>query len=367
MLHIIPNLKKGGAERLVLDLCIALNSLSNIELILVTFQEGNDYPFLTGQIHHRFIPSKFVPSILKKPEINFNDLQVFIDDFSPHIIHSHLFESEILLSQIDCGKAKRIVHFHNKILQFRKIEIRSIFQKSTWTNWVEKQAVLGSYRKNQTELIAISKDTLDYIHANMSGFVNQLLPNAVNLQRFSSNSHSYTSNRLVTIGRLDTNKNQGLAIDVIKRLHENGHMFHLDILGYGPEIEHLKEKRNQLHLKDFVHFQGNVDQPELFLENSFAYIHTARSEAFGLTMIEAMAAGLPVVCTNGGGNAELVENGINGYCLEELNAAKLAERIAFLKENKNIYNNLKLAAVSYSKQFDISNYANKVFDVYKKI
>ena len=365
IIQIIPNLKKGGAERLVLDLSIALNALPNIELVLLTFQEGNEYTFLSETIKHQFIPSSFTPSILGKPQTKIDELQKFINEFQPDIIHSHLFETEILLSQINYSSAKRFVHFHDQMPQFKKIQWSEIFKKNTWTNWYERNLVLSRYDKQKTLFIPVSNNTLQYIQKNLASFESTLLLNGINLKRFKNNPNSFNSNRISIIGSLVEKKNQVLAIKVLHELKIKGFEYHLDIIGDGPLKTELMNFVQQLSLESLVHFHGLQNHPEKFQNDSFLYIHTAKYEPFGLVLIEAMASGLPVVCTNGGGNAELIENGKNGYCLDEFNAKALAEKIIYLKEQKEVYENMKLEAINYAKKFDINEYTQKLLDLYK--
>ena len=70
IVHIIPNLKKGGAERLVLDICNEFSLREKFQIKLVTFSPHNDYPNLSKNIDWIVIPSYFIPSLTKQPEIN---------------------------------------------------------------------------------------------------------------------------------------------------------------------------------------------------------------------------------------------------------------------------------------------------------
>ncbi len=111
ILQVIPSLNKGGAERLVLNLCKEL-SINN-QVTLVTFRSDNEYAYLSKLIDHKVIPSILIPSLSGKAKVEVDVLQSFIDDYQPDVIHSHLFESEMVLSHINIGGAKRIVHFHD--------------------------------------------------------------------------------------------------------------------------------------------------------------------------------------------------------------------------------------------------------------
>ena len=90
IIHIIPNLNTGGAERLVQDVCIYIfkNQLAEVKLFNFSYVKIK-YPF------HVNIISMYKPSISGKPKKNVLELQRYIDDFNPDIIHSHLWETEM--------------------------------------------------------------------------------------------------------------------------------------------------------------------------------------------------------------------------------------------------------------------------------
>lgn len=73
--------------------------------------------------------------------------------------------------------------------------------------------------------------------------------------------------------------------------------------GEGPERNHLQISINS---------QGLINHPEKELSNSNLYFHPTKYEPFGLVLIEVMAAGIPVITTDGQGNRDVVHEGSNG-------------------------------------------------------
>ena len=145
IIHIIPNLKKGGAERLVQDICENIFKFNLAEVKLITFLKENfNSPF------HLNIPSYYKPSITSKSKIKINELQGFIDFYKPDIIHSHLWETEILLTKINTRKAIRFTHFHDNIYQLKNKFIPK--NKIELTNKFEKKLFL---KKNTNKFICV--------------------------------------------------------------------------------------------------------------------------------------------------------------------------------------------------------------------
>jgi glycosyltransferase involved in cell wall biosynthesis len=365
ILHIIPNLKKGGAERLALNIVSELQSTSNIEVQLITFRSENDYPFLSNSINWKVIPSSVIPSLLGKAIIEVQDLQAYIDAFQPDVIHSHLFETEMVLAHISLPqKTKRIVHFHDNIKQFRNFRFSSLFNKSSLTEFYEKRIVLKGYAKN-TSAICISKDTKQFADKVFPrNITTTLLHNAIDLARFQCIDTQIKNNEITIIGSLVDKKGQQLAIDCIEELKSRGVLVRLNILGEGPNRSILQYQIEQLHLQDFVTLHGNVEFPEQFLQRSRLYLHTAIYEPFGLVLIEAMACGLPVVCTDGKGNRDLIKESENGFMVWERNPKLLADKIEMLLKNESLYIEMSKNASVFASKFGIEKYVKSLLKLY---
>jgi glycosyltransferase EpsD len=74
-----------------------------------------------------------------------------------------------------------------------------------------------------------------------------------------------------------------------------------------------------------------------------------------------MAAGLPVVSLDGGGNKDILHNGQNGYIIEQQNIEEFSNRIREVVNNKEIENN----CITFSKEFDIAKYVYELLKLYK--
>ena len=106
--------------------------------------------------YHINIPSQFELSITKKSKINIIELQKFIENFKPNIIHSHLWETEMLLTNIKYKDCVRFSHFHDNMIQLRK----SILPRSKRhiTNMYEKRLF---FKNNNNHFICIAKTLMN--------------------------------------------------------------------------------------------------------------------------------------------------------------------------------------------------------------
>ncbi len=120
------------------------------------------------------------------------------------------------------------------------------------------------------------------------------------------------------------------AISEIKNQYPN---IVLLLIGDGELMNELKLIVNRMHIEQFIRFLGyRTDIPAL-LSATDIYVHSSVEEGFGIAIIEAMAAGLPVVATNVGGIPEIITNNKNGILIPPENPQALADAISDLIEH----------------------------------
>jgi glycosyltransferase involved in cell wall biosynthesis len=357
---------KGGAERIVLNICNELESRKEHEVLLITFSADNAYTFLTETIQWKVVNADVVPSITGKAKIEVDELQKVIDDFQPDVIHAHLFKSIMVLSQIDYTKASYFFHFHDNMPQLAKFSFGGIAKKEMWTNLYERRFVLKAFANRQVTAIAISEDTMGYVVRVLPRkWWPKLMFNAIDFDHFYAELPRQNNSRLAMIGSFVQKKNQLLAIQTAQVLKSRGMSIELNLIGDGPLRSELEEYVQSNDLSESVIFHGAIDHPEVILKESTIYLHTAKIEPFGLVLLEAMAAGLPVVCTDGGGNKDLIEEGENGFLVEEFDPELLADKVEYLLNNPDDRLKMGKTAQDFGRAYDIQHYVKHLVDFYK--
>jgi glycosyltransferase EpsD len=120
-----------------------------------------------------------------------------------------------------------------------------------------------------------------------------------------------------------------------------------------------------LDLSNQISLVGSQEKVEAFLWNADLYIHSAITEGFGLTLIEAMACGLPVVCTDGRGNRDLIHEGENGFMVGERDPKLLADKIELLLKNDNLRLEMGEKARKFAQGFGMEKYVESLLLLYK--
>jgi glycosyltransferase EpsD len=173
--------------------------------------------------------------------------------------------------------------------------------------------------------------------------------------------------RLLYVARFAVYKNHSFLVDIVGALKRRGIDVYLDFLGNGELFEEVKRKAEGLDIIDLINFAGEVDDVESYLNKANFYVHPAYYEPFGLVIIEAMAAGLPVVCLDGKGNRDLIVQGKNGFMFFEQDVNLFANKIIELSNDPVQYQDMSDYAVSYAKGYDIKNHADKLISYYNSL
>jgi len=143
-------------------------------------------------------------------------------------------------------------------------------------------------------------------------------------------------------------------IDIIAEAFSGMPEKKLIIIGDGPDEHKVRTKAGSNI--EFVGFQSGEKLKD-YMKNAKAFVYAAE-EDFGITIIEAMACGTPVIALNKGGTAETVIDGINGIHFNEQSADSIKIAVERFENMKNKFNYSSIA--NYSKQFDRKVFEEKI-------
>ncbi|UJF32786.1 glycosyltransferase family 4 protein [Paenibacillus hexagrammi] len=170
------------------------------------------------------------------------------------------------------------------------------------------------------------------------------------------------------VARLLHGKGVQYVIHAIKLLIEQGVACKLVIVGEGPyrgELEHITE---QLSLNEYVQFTGLLtDTSEIYtLFDTFVF-SSIWQESFGMTLLEALSAGIPLIAFNRGAVSEIITDGFNGFLIEP-SSEELAEKILFIQRDLLLRRSLKANALqSIQDRFRLETKLNRLLEVYREV
>ena len=135
---------------------------------------------------------------------------------------------------------------------------------------------------------------------------------------------------LVCTASLAEAKGIDILLEVVSRVVRQGISCRCVILGDGPLKEKLQKHANSLGLWDYVFFEGFQEDVRPYLHAGSAFILTSHLEGLPLSVLEAMACGLPSIVTNVGGSAEAVRDQVDGLVVPPANVEAAADAIVYL-------------------------------------
>ena len=370
IVHIIPRLGFGGAERLVIDIVKELGKHAHIKCTLVALhpaQKGFNTVENTKGISYLELDYYKISDKEKRVDYLFDELE----KLNPNIIHTHLFEAELLVRQKLIKGVKYFTHCHDNMWQLNiKTATFKFSFKQKLLAFYESRKLISTYKKCDNFFIYISDDTKYFYQNNLPKKLSDkgcVIHNAIDYKRFYNPNKKQLNGskvKFVNVGSLVNKKNQQFLVDVMFELKNRNIDLELNLLGDGPNREMIAEKIKGNNLENNIHLLGNVTNVENYLFDSDIYLHAATYEPFGLVLLEAMAAGLPTVSYNGKGNADIIEEGKNGYILTNPTPPEFADKIMLLLTDKTKYESISEYAKLYSEKFDIKHYAEKLIALY---
>ncbi|GAB6011852.1 glycosyltransferase family 4 protein [Viscerimonas tarda] len=344
ILHIIFSLNTGGSETMLIDILNEqVKSSDTVKLFIINAEYNKE---LIEKIDKRvtvtcFGRKKGVHELLPLIKLNY---QVF--RFHPQVIHFHEH------SGIRC------------------------FPFNIWKTILTVHAMdLGTRELKKYDCIcAISKAVQNDI-LTRADLNSVLVYNGINFSGIKAKKEKQNKGvfRIVQISRLDhKNKGQDIlikALHLIKLQHKDLNI-KVDFIGEGASLSYLHELASQLELDDSINFIGlkNRDYIYTHLCEYDLLVQPSNYEGFGLTVVEGMAAKVPVLVSNIDGPIEVINNGEYGFYFKKAQPKDCAKKIREIIEldEKEIQNLTEKAYIYALKNFDIKTTAQEYLELYKK-
>lgn len=183
-----------------------------------------------------------------------------------------------------------------------------------------------------------------------------VIPNLVDVNFFRPEVKNNIDNfTFISVGNLLPVKGYDILLKAFAEVLKHKKNISLTIIGKGKGLNSLLQLARDLEIEGFVYFKGYKTSAELVKEynDSSAYISSSRMETFGMTIIEAMSCGLPVVATKAGGPDDIV-NENNGYLAEVEDVNSLKSKMILMIENISKFDSKKI------RQNVIANYSENM-------
>jgi len=224
-----------------------------------------------------------------------------------------------------------------------------------------------TYRQAE-RIIAVSEFTRKQIQK--AGFDNlpvEIIPNGIQIQNFLMSTQKSEPSNLVYIGNLIPTKGIQLLIKALAELKQEGINFQLDIIGDGKYKNVLQRLSKDLNLQNNIHFLG-IKTPEEICNLLSSYdilVQPSLLESFSIVLIEAMAAGLPVIATRCGG-PEFIVTEQTGILVQPASVKELVSGLKYMKDNWQKYDPIQISGYTAA-NYDIVLLTQKISTLYLNV
>lgn len=140
----------------------------------------------------------------------------------------------------------------------------------------------------------------------------------------------------------------------------------LMMVGEGPEREPAERLCEELGIADKVVFFGNSNEIDRILCFSDLFLLPSKTESFGLSALEAMASGVPVISSNTGGIPEVNKEGFSGFLSEVGDVEDMSKNAIYILKDESRFKAFKKNAKSQAKTFDIHQIVPKYEAIYQE-
>jgi len=204
-----------------------------------------------------------------------------------------------------------------------------------------------------------------------------IIPNAVEIEKFQKLKINRVKNdkiNLITVARFsEKKKGFDLLPELVEKLLELKLDFHWNIIGKNTkklfEKSIIKKNSEKFTITDDLTNFNETYLPSSNLINKYMcsdiYLNLSRIESFGITFVEALASGIPVVSFDTKGVNEIIKNQYNGYIIDGKNLTSISKKIVEIAHDRSLIKILEVGIVNSSKNYDLNLVTNKFLTLYK--
>lgn len=360
--HFIETGIPGGAEQVLLDLCEYARDTGNYDPVLVTFEHS----WFAEQCRKRQIEYYTLPfrSSFKRT----TTLPIFAIQFARwlrlhqiDLLHSHLFgpvtggAPGAFLARIPhVGTLHDIYMVEEKPGRIHLLQLAALLR----TRLVTVSKNMEQFYRARTRF---SDESIRTIYNGIEPASSPTVPTEVDAQPVSGPDPT-----IICVGRLIPLKQVDRVLAVVIKLLKR-RSFNLVILGEGPEQERLA-KQVPADCADHIRFLGSRDDVRRWLATSDIFVQYSLTEGLSRSILEALAAGLPCVVSDVGGNRELVEDRVNGRLVSAEDLAELEDALAELLDDPQRRQRMGQASRTHAeKVFDRKVNNDKYLALYREL
>jgi len=197
-----------------------------------------------------------------------------------------------------------------------------------------------------------------------------VIPNGIEIpEEWNQAKHPETKPlKILSISRCDYAKNTELIIPIMQSLEKCGELdkFEFVIIGDGPNKALIEKQVHEAGYQDYVNFTGHVKSITDIMLQAFVFLSTSRSEGMPLSLLEAMAFGIPVIASKVRGNVDVVKHEKTGFLYELDRVEDLTASLKKLTSSSDLWREFSNNSREVAKrEFSAETMSAKTFNLYQ--
>ncbi|MGG0413135.1 glycosyltransferase family 4 protein [Peribacillus simplex] len=349
---IIPSLETGGAESMAYQLAKKLDKNKfNLHFICLSSRKET---FFEKELYKSGVNITYMDKGLGVDIKVFFQIWKILNQKKIGLVHTHLGACLYVFPWIFSHKIKLIHTIHSTPLKELPYLHRFILKILYKIRKAVPIAISDNIKKQTSVLYGLKNETIPVIY------------NPVQIDQFNSESSNkdYKTLTFVCVARLTKPKNHSMLLRAFSKVNQKYQNTKLLIVGDGELREELEKETNFLKLTNCVKFLGKVDNIPYILSESDVFVLSSYYEGLPMTILEAMAAKLPIIATNVGGVPDIVKE--NGILVRSEDVECFANAMAKLCDDKLLRH--KMGKISYEivKGYDLNIITKQYEKIYEK-
>ncbi|MBN2013931.1 MAG: glycosyltransferase family 4 protein [Candidatus Altiarchaeota archaeon] len=288
-------------------------------------------------------------------------------EINPDIVHAHCTVSYGFPASSLSKKFPTIMTVHG----ISSEEIKTFNGLSKYPKWIIETIIERHVLKKIKDIIVVSHYASGKIEPLCRKNKIYIIPVGINRDFFEIKNNE-KKGELLFVGGIEPRKGLLYLFKSVKIMKEIIPTIRLHVVGRVRKKGYYNRLRGYVDTNDLtenIRFLGSLDKEGLKMRYSecSVFVLPSQEESLGLVLVEAMAAGKPVVASGIGGIPDVVDNNENGFLVEYGNSKQLAERITVLLNDKNLRETMGTKGREKAKEFKNEVIAKQIYDLYNNI
>ena len=343
----------GGGIQIVLSLCKEL--IKNNHTVYLAIQK-NSYGFFAAQdLNVNVIPINFFKSVFSYSLKN--EIRKACNSIKPDVVHVHGSRAAFHVSRCKINFSSiYTVHGYHFIKQNFIRRTLGRFAEKRNSKIFDCTTFVCKYDLNNSQKYNIVKSTT----------FKKVIHNGINVDSLPLKKNNNDPKTVVFLGRLSYPKDPALFLDVFKRLVDKG--YRAKIIGGGELEVYINKKIRRHNLEHYVTVTGKLPHEKAMemLSEAHCMIMTSRWEGFPVSILEAMAMGIPVIAPNINGIPEIIEHKKNGLLVDTRRPIDFANSVEYIEGPKKYLKISTNAEQTVRENFTVEKMYQKYMTIYQR-